>query len=407
MRKKDWVRISAIGFALSVSGCVQKMPADAGVKIYESISAKRIPEGVQPEPNLATLQHYLPIELSGRFRQDSIGSTPSSNPLEIETNLQKSKFLDGELNSSGLISYLFYEDGKLIYDELSPYKRLGQFVDNSTPLKSNSIAKSWTSYLLAHAMCNGILNRRNHVINDWKLVTDTLYDNQNLYDLLNMRAGDQNYVTEQDGMLKTERWVHDAALYSFMQIELKGSQPSVKKYNYNTLVATLTLNYLVHKLNYEPHELLNQVFTKKARTEHTVTFEVQAGTPLEYGSAIAVGWASRYDYLRIAIAMLEDWKQNNCVGQYLRETVNTSQSVRGFYPTDFRLAMATRYGRFFFTHLKGMRDRNVLYMDGYGGQALMIDFDNSRIVSVNAAHDNYNWDELVYEAIKHGDIRKE
>ena len=43
-------------------------------------------------------------------------------------------------------------------------------------------------------------------------------------------------------------------------------------------------------------------------------------------------------------------------------------------------------------------------MDGYGGQSILIDFDNSRIVVVNTVHNDYDWKALVYDVIKNGDI---
>ena len=52
-----------------------------------------------------------------------------------------------------------------------------------------------------------------------------------------------------------------------------------------------------------------------------------------------------------------------------------------------------------------MRSRNIVGMDGYGGQSILIDMDNSRIVAVMAGSTNYNWYELVYKVIKEGKIR--
>jgi len=390
-----------------LSACSTKMSPDAGIAEYDSITAKAIPEGVIPEPNLATLQHYFREQLTGRLWLDSIESQPAANPAWISSDTKRNEFLSNELATSGLISYLFYDDGELIYDELSGTDRLGRYVNDSSHLKSNSIAKSWTSYLLAHAICNGTIESIDTRLDDWPLIEGTLYQNQRLVDLLNMRAGDQFVVTERDGMLETGRWISTASLYWLAERELADTEPAKRKYNYNQIPPTIVLNYLIYKTGYEPEKLLNEAFMEGAGTAREVSFEVQRDVPLERGSAIPVGWATRYDYMRFAIAMLDDWKNNTCVGQYLTEVHDNGTRIRGFYPTDFRLAMATRYGGFFFTHLKGMRDRKVLYMDGYGGQALMIDFDNSRIVSVNAAHDNYNWDELVYQAIKHGDIQRE
>jgi hypothetical protein len=207
-------------------------------------------------------------------------------------------------------------------------------------------------------------------------------------------------------MRETGRWFSTASLSSFAKRELSGTKPARREYNYSMLSSKVILNYLIYKTDYEP-SLFNQVFTEKVRTENAVTFEVLRGVPIEYGSAIVVGWASRYDYLRIAMAMLKDWNNDTCVGHYLKTILDSSEPMRGIHPRDFRLATVTGYGGFFHTRLRGMRDRNVLYMDGYGGQAVMIDFDNNRIVSVNAAHDNYDWDALVYDPIRYGDIRKE
>jgi hypothetical protein len=41
-------------------------------------------------------------------------------------------------------------------------------------------------------------------------------------------------------------------------------------------------------------------------------------------------------------------------------------------------------------------------MDGYGGQSLLIDFDNKIIIDVHAIHQNYNWKKIVLNPIKKG-----
>ena len=41
-------------------------------------------------------------------------------------------------------------------------------------------------------------------------------------------------------------------------------------------------------------------------------------------------------------------------------------------------------------------------MHGYGGQHVVIDFDNSRIVVTNAIHENFNYPKIVYGPIKKG-----
>ena len=54
-----------------------------------------------------------------------------------------------------------------------------------------------------------------------------------------------------------------------------------------------------------------------------------------------------------------------------------------------------------------MKDRKILGIGGHGGQQILIDVENSRIVVLNTIHVNrkkynYNWKKMVYEIIKDG-----
>ena len=41
-------------------------------------------------------------------------------------------------------------------------------------------------------------------------------------------------------------------------------------------------------------------------------------------------------------------------------------------------------------------------MHGYGGQHVVIDFENSRIVIANSIHENWDFKKIVYEPIRKG-----
>ena len=127
----------------------------------------------------------------------------------------------------------------------------------------------------------------------------------------------------------------------------------------------------------------------------------------------AQAFASRYDYLRLAIAILNDWQDNNCVGQYLKEIENRKMPISedswffDIKPKDARNKrhFSSHYGGQFYFDYAGMNGRNIIGMDGKGGQSVLIDLDNGRIVVINAANDNYDWYELAYKAIKTGKLR--
>ena len=162
------------------------------------------------------------------------------------------------MNNSGLLSYLFYEKGNIRYDYISPKNRIGFIYNNSTPYLSNSIGKSFVSYILGHAICEGKIAGINTKVNDWPLIKDTLYYNQSLLNLINMAANDDNYVDDMKGMKSSGRWYNIHSIKSFAERELKGSKQSSnfnRKYNYNGFLTNIIMNYIVHKTDYKFEEL--------------------------------------------------------------------------------------------------------------------------------------------------------
>ena len=55
------------------------------------------------------------------------------------------------------------------------------------------MGKSLVSYVTGYAICEGYIDNINVKLDDWSTVKGTLYEGQKLIDVLNMRAGDQNY----------------------------------------------------------------------------------------------------------------------------------------------------------------------------------------------------------------------
>ena len=85
--------------------------------------------------------------------------TPSSQPsgkfkLEKKPKITK-KIVNKMKSTTGLISYLMYEDGEIVIDQLSPPERFGDLIDNDTMIYSMSMGKSLGGYLMGHAICKG------------------------------------------------------------------------------------------------------------------------------------------------------------------------------------------------------------------------------------------------------------
>jgi len=198
----------------------------------------------------------------------------------------------------------------------------------------------------------------------------------------------------------------------------KDSKKSNSKYQYTNLISSIVINYVWHKSEGNFQELLDKVFKEKAKIENDVWFEknnnetirrenqnnkikkeyevIDEDGPIRYSVQ-----ATRYDYLRIAKAMLDDWQNDTCVGKYLKE-IHERKIPKNLKYKDDKLANRNpkSYAGFFHTDYSGMSNRNVMGMNGYGGQAIVIDFDEGRIIVVNSITEDYSWKNLVHSVIK-------
>ena len=155
-------------------------------------------------------------------------------------------------------------------------------------------------------------------------------------------------------------------------------------------------------------KILNKTFQEKAKIKNSVYFFRVPRSAQEYGDANSMFFATRYDYLRIAKAMLDDWQNDTCVGQYLKTIYKNRIKKNLSNRSKFRVEQATTsYGGQFHLDIIGMKDRKILGMGGYGGQQILIDVENSKIIVLHSIHlnrdsHNYNWNKIVYSVIKKG-----
>ena len=157
--------------------------------------------------------------------------------------------------------------------------------------------------------------------------------------------------------------------------------------------------YVIYKTGDDFQSLLDFIFQEKAQIEDSVFFTKQEeATPKD-----KTFWnqfrATRYDYLRIARAMMEDWNNNTCVGQYLKDLYQTAVPKNVRYKEGSRLGYTKKYAGQYHTHVVGIK-RPIMVMEGAGGQVFAIDFDKDRIIAMQAIHDNFNFRKLVYNFLK-------
>ena len=352
-------------------------------------------------PNRDTLIFYLwkySYRDRGRFLSEIL--KPTNNSYDFKFNLIEDKYLKKQMKTKGILSYLYYQDGEVMIDEFSPKERLGEFLNNETKFISHSMSKSVTSYILGHAICEGYIDGVDARVNDWPVIKDSLYHNQKLINFLNMNTGDQKYVDEWNGKITPLGGYEARSIKKTMLLHFnnKNTKKSKEKYNYNGFVTHLIVDYIKFKTGEDYDKLYSKIFNDKVKIKHSISYDNKHSNIK----------ATRFDYLRIAKAIMDDYQNDTCVGKYLKEIhkrripkhLNEKRNAPAFNRTG-------SYGGQFHFDYPGLKNKVIFGMGGYGGQAILIDMENSRIVVLNSLHYNktkykYNHKKLLINPIKKG-----
>jgi len=341
----------------------------------------------------------------------------SENHYKFQSNLREDKDVIKEIKNTkrtGLISYLLFEDDKIVIDEsdIPDKTRQGDKIINGL-LQSHSMGKSLVSYVTGHAICEGYISSVDEKLTGWDVIENTLYDNQVLIDLLNMQAGDQNYVGERtkphhDGYIKNKKDingkkinVNTTPLKILMKNYFQNTKKSKPVYNYSALTTNVIMNYVIFKTGDDWEKLLHKVFNEHVKVKDNVYFHQTAQYPFK-GSGRYSFYATRYDYLRIAKTIMDDWNNNTCAGKYLKTIYERriKKNIQGYEQAASVAGRTKKYGGQFHFDLDGLKERKILGMDGMGGQQIIIDFEKKRIIVVNTLDQHYNWKKIVYKKLK-------
>jgi len=360
-------------------------------------------------------------EAPGSDKYQKLENQPVNNDL--------SKFVDKQLKNNkktGLVSYILFENDKIIINK----KNWNQdIIENKGLLRSNSMGKSMVGYVVGHAICKGYIDNINVMLNDWDVLNNTLYANNTLLQLLNMTAGDHQIIGEKkykgDGYIKGDKKkvINNKTVFESMQW-FQGTKKKKKKspYNYSAMTTHVIANYVLQKVGIDNYEnFLKEIFTNHVGVKDSVYFnKVESGVRVKNPVSMwAEGkkwkWVSNYkhgnqrytffataeDYLRISKTIIKDYKSDSCIGNYLRTIYDNrvKKNNKGYDPKSIG-PYSTEYGGQFHMGVKGLKDRVIFSMDGFGGQQIILDMENNRILIVNSTNQHYNWKKLVLNVIK-------
>ena len=265
---------------------------------------------------------------------------------------------------------------------------------------------------IGHAICEGYIDNINITLDDWSVLDGTLYKGQKLIDILNMRAGDQKIIGEKnfksDNRIQNIRFlnVNTFPIKDTMELDILQNTKKLKPvYNYNALATNVLMNYTIYKTGDDWQKLLNKVFNEHIKVKDTVWFHQNVKMNNKDMHPRGTGrysfYANRYDYLRIAKAILDDWNNDTCVGKYLKTIYEQRKNKNQKFEGDLGIFGYTKkYGGQFHFDIAGLEKKKILGMDGFGGQQVIIDFDKGRIIVINSLDRHYNWKKNSSQKIK-------
>ena len=358
-----------------------------------------IPQDATPDNKI--LKHYLKKYISygkpSEMNRVVIKIKKDKKKIkEFKFNTKTDDFVIEQLNQTALLSYLMYVNGEVVIDEITPKDRFGKIFTNKTRYVSNSVGKSIISYITGHAVCRGYVDNIHQPL-DWDILENTLYEGQPLINLLNMASGDQKYF-DNKSFRNSKRWVNGHPVQSLLSKELANTKKSKNKYHYSNMNTNIIASYVLYKMgDKEFKKMLNEIFVDKVGIEYDMIMYKQPKSKKKQNTLTYGMHITRYDYLRIAVAMLNDWNNNTCEGQYLK-SLYENKIDKGFRVNDIYKGMSNsnEYAGQFYIGMSGKRNKPIFTMDGFGGQTITIDFENNKITSVMSIHRDYNWKKLVH-----------
>ena len=426
-------KIILIFFVLIFSGCqttqnVRNTQFSKGdLEIFPN-QKWELPGGLDYQVSDKTLEYYYKKVTSRhkiRPRRNYV-IRGSKNPIVFSRRLKSHQIIKDELKHKSIYSFIYYDGQNILYDAVAPRDRFKtvSFTEESY-FPSHSVGKSITSYILGHAICQGYVSSVLEEIKDWPLMENTLYYGQPLIKLLNMTAGDTHVIREnKTRFIETGRHMNSKEpLTKAVQTkgELKNTKPLPNpKYAYSNLTSNIIFNYIMHKVGDDFDKFITHFYQNKVKIKYPVYLSMNDVSPsykkpttksrILQGAGRYAIFATRYDYLRIGKAILEDWQNNTCVGKYLKQIYNMSVSTgkkrtwergRTNYP-NFG-SVAQRYAGQFYSHFPELFDQKVIALIGKNGQQIVINLDKSRIVVISAGQEGkYSTKNLALSLIKTG-----
>ena len=296
---------------------------------------------------------------------------------------KNTKKIDKNIKNKSLLSVLYFDGQNVVVDKKSDK------IDNETKLYSFSISKSFVSYILGNAICDGHIKSLDDKISNYVPETKgTLYENSTFRELINMAAGDINFASRKAGsatFIYAGDVVQKKTTVKDYLISSSGIKLSKKEFNYNNFITDLVARALDVTVPGGLKSLYDNFASQSGTSSEMFFLTDDNGWPLLH----AWFFANREDFLRLGIQVSQDWNSKSCIGDYLNEIEKMKIKADKGSNSD--------YSGFFWYNKKN-KSRHA-ELRGHGGQRILIDIKKGSVISYHSITDDYE-NKSIFDLIK-------
>ena len=303
----------------------------------------------------------------------------ASNPIEFPNTAQPNAAVRKMMKNSELLSVLYFDGNSITADEANKEYN----VSSTSKHYSMSISKSFVGYMLGHAICDGYIKNVLDPIDTYvPEAGGTVYQGESIRDLSNMTAKDAKFYTSKDNGNRryTQQVVNLKGTKPIVQLlaRVKGvEQSSSKKFEYHNIKSDLVARAVDVSVPGGFGAFLSEKLSKPAGFSGDIHFLRD-----KQGWPVGLSWfyLNRQDYLKFGIQVSKDWKAESCIGKYLRDAYANRNKSKN-------------YGSFFWFE-SGQNDLPRVEMRGHGGQRVIINTNDSSVLTYLSMRAKYSEKDL-------------
>ncbi len=296
---------------------------------------------------------------------------------------KNTKKIDKNINKKSLLSVLYFDGQNVVVDKMSDK------INNETKLYSFSISKSFVSYILGNAICDGHIKSLDDKISNYVPETKgTLYENSTFKELINMAAGDTNFASRKAGsatFIYAGDVVRKKTTVKDYLISSSGIKLTKKVFNYNNFLTDLVARALDVTVPGGLKSLYENFANQSGTSSEMFFLTDDSGWPLLH----AWFFANREDFLRLGIQVSQDWNSKSCIGDYLNEIEKMKIKADKGSNSDYS-------GFFWYSQKNKSRHAE---MRGHGGQRILIDIKKGSVISYHSITGDYE-NKSIFDLLK-------